>query len=63
VDSIIHIANYLSLCFASVKLKRIDLNFKVLKNNIEFVVGMTGGVCGVIILMILPSLLIMSGRK
>lgn len=39
------------------------LNLIALKNDIEFVVGMTGGVCGVIILMILPSLLVITGRK
>jgi len=34
----------------------------VLKDDIEIVVGFTGGVCGVLILLIFPAMLVLKGR-
>jgi hypothetical protein len=37
--------------------------YEVLVNQIEFVVGITGGVCGVIIMMVIPALMVLDARK
>jgi hypothetical protein len=35
----------------------------VLVNQIKFVLGIVGGVCGVIIMMVLPSMMVLEARK
>lgn len=34
-----------------------------MKDDIEIIVGLTGGVCGVFILLTIPALLVLKGRK
>lgn len=35
----------------------------MLKDEIELIVGLTGGVCGVFILLTIPAALVLQGRK
>lgn len=35
----------------------------VLKNQIHFVVGVAGGVCGVMIMMVLPAVMVLDARR
>jgi hypothetical protein len=46
-----------------IALGRLKQIYLVLQNYIEFVVGITGGVCGVILMMVIPSWMVIQGRK